>query len=125
MSNDQASGSIVHVELRSTNPGKTKAFFRSVFGWKFRRLPEMGHSMIEAPSSPRRDLGKADVGEDPGILNFIRVSSVATTSRKIGEAGGKILVPPQTVAGWGVFSIFEAPGGAVQAIWEELPETGR
>jgi uncharacterized protein len=118
MSNEPALGSIVHVELHSNDPEKTKAFYRAVFGWTFQDVPGMGYAMIETPSPPGGGLRKTERGESAGILNFIHVASVADATRKIEKAGGKVLVPKQEVPSWGAFSVFQAPGGVVQAIWE-------
>jgi predicted enzyme related to lactoylglutathione lyase len=125
MANESGLGSIVHVELRSDEPEKTKAFYRTVFGWKFQEVPGMGYAMIETPSPPGGGLRKTDRGEHAGILNFIRVASVEGTSHAIEKAGGKILVPKTDVPSWGTFSVFQAPGGVVQAIWEASPEMPR
>ena len=125
MANDSAIGSVVHVELHSDDPGKTKDFYRTVFGWKFQEVPGMNYAMIEMPSPPGGGIRKTDRGEATGILNFIQVASVDGAVRKIEKAGGKILVPKQAVPSWGTFSIFQAPGGVVQAIWEASPEDGR
>ncbi|SRR5713226_1295565 len=122
MSNDPALGSVVHVELHSDDPEKTKAFYRTVFGWKFQDVPGMNYAMIETPSMPGGGLRKTERGESAGILNFVNVASVEDTMRKIEKAGGKILVPKQQVPSWGTFSVFQAPGGVVQAIWEAAPE---
>ena len=122
MTNEPTIGSVVHIELHSDDPEKTKAFYHNVFGWKFQDLPEMGYSMIEAPSMPTGGLRKTEKGEAAGILNFILVASVDDATRKIERAGGKILVPKQDVPSWGSFSIFHAPGGVVQAVWETATE---
>lgn len=118
-------GSVVHVELRSDEPEKTKAFYRTVFGWKFQDVPGMNYAMIETPSPPGGGLRETERGESAGILNFIHVASVDEASRRIEKAGGRTLVPKQKVPGWGRFSVFQAPGGVVQAIWEAAPETRR
>lgn len=123
MATEPTIGSVVHMELHSDDPEKTKAFYRTVFGWKFQDVPGMDYAMIETPSPPGGGLRKTDRGESAGILNFIQVRSVDEASRKIERAGGKTLVPKQKVPNWGSFSIFQAPGGVVQAIWEASAES--
>lgn len=125
MASESALGSIVHVELHSDDPERTKAFYHNVFGWTFQDVPGMNYAMIETPSPPGAGLRKTDRGEPAGILNFIHVTSVEETMRKIEKAGGKILVPKQQIPGWGAFSVFQAPGGVVQAIWEASPDMRR
>ena len=41
-------GSIVHAELHSADPAKTKQFYGEVFGWKFEEMPEMNYIMWRA-----------------------------------------------------------------------------
>src|SRR2546427_11213021 len=45
-------GSIVHVELHSADPAKSKAFYGEVFGWKFEEMPEMNYTMWRGGEEP-------------------------------------------------------------------------
>lgn len=118
-------GSVGHMELHSSDPERTKAFYAKVFGWKFTDVPAMGYAMIEAPSPPNGGLRPTEKGEHPGIWSYIHVESVDKAIRSIEGAGGKILVPRQKIPNFGWFSVFEAPGGVVQAIWQAAPESQR
>ena len=50
MATNPKPGSVAHLEIRSTDPEKTKAFYNRVFGWKFQDMPAMNYTMWEAPS---------------------------------------------------------------------------
>src|SRR2546428_12987288 len=56
----QKPNSVVHVEIHSNAPEKTKAFLKDVFDWKFQDVPEMNYSMFEPPSAPGGGLQKAE-----------------------------------------------------------------
>src|SRR5207245_10765010 len=56
----QKPNSVVHVEIHSNAPEKTKAFLKYVFDWKFQDVPEMNYSMLEPPSAPGGGLQRAE-----------------------------------------------------------------
>ena len=66
----QKPNSVVHVEIHSNAPEKTKAFLKDVFDWKFQDMPEMNYSMFEAPSAPGGGLQKPE-NLPAGIINYI------------------------------------------------------
>ncbi len=114
-------GSVVHVELVSKDPEKTKRFYGEVFGWKFTPVPGMDYAMAEAPAAPNGGVRKPQGTENAGIMTFLAVSSIDDAAKKIQKAGGKILMPKQEVPGWGWSLVFQEPGGAVQAVWQASP----
>lgn len=119
-----APGTIVHCELYSDDPSATKKFYESVFGWKFREIPNAGYWIIKAPERPhggllqRRASPKPGGFNPPATLNYIYVKSVDEAAKKIVAAGGKILVPKYEIPGMGFFSVFQAPGGVVHNVIE-------
>jgi len=46
------------------------------------------------------------------------VDDLAAYRKKVQEAGGKILVEEQDVAGMGKFSLFADPDGRVMGLWK-------
>ena len=78
-------GSIVHVELHSADPAKSKSFYGEVFGWKFEEIPEMNYTMWKAPNEPAGGLMKTMEGRPPQVLNYILSESVETTLRDLAQ----------------------------------------
>jgi predicted enzyme related to lactoylglutathione lyase len=120
-------GTIVHCELYSEDPEKTKRFYTDVFGWTFNEIPNAGYWIVKAPGRPHGGLLKRRASPKPGgftppaTLNYILVDSVDEAAKKIVKAGGKILVPKYEIPNMGWFSVFEAPGGIVHNVIEVSP----
>jgi len=113
-------GSIVHVELHSADPAKSKAFYGEVFGWKFKEFPEMNYIMWTAPNEPAGGLMKALEGRPPQVLNYILSKEIDETSRKIATAGGVIIQPKMEIPGQGWWALFQEPGGTMMALYQNL-----
>src|SRR6267378_4441188 len=84
-------GSIVHVELHSADPAKSKAFYGEVFGWKFEEMPEMNYTMWRAENEPGGGIMQTMEGRPPQVLNYILAESVEDTLRDIKEPGGTMM----------------------------------
>ena len=111
-------GSIVHVEVHSNEPARTKQFFSEVFGWKFEDVPEMDYTTFQAPSAPHGGLMKPMENSPPQVLNYILSANIEETSRRIETAGGAIVVPKTEIPKVSWFAIFREPGGTVQALYQ-------
>jgi|GEM_PF-462147 len=122
---ESTSGSIVHIELASDEPGETRAFFEDVFGWSFEEMPEMEYLSFSPPNPPGGGImpGEAEGPfTPPPTLLYVNVEDLAETEEAIQEAGGEILVGSMAVPEMGVFTIFREPGGVVEAAWEDTYE---
>ena len=114
-------GSIVHIEIHSSDPARTKEFYNEVFGWKFQDIPEMDYTTFEAPSAPHGGLQKH--GEKgPTVLNYILVNDIVRTLERIENAGGMVMVPKSEIPNIGWYAVFQEPGGTVQALYQDMPK---
>jgi predicted enzyme related to lactoylglutathione lyase len=111
-------GSIVHVELHSADPAKTKQFYGEVFGWKFEEMPAMNYTLWRAPNEPAGGIMQTMEGRPPQVLNYILAESVEDTLRDINEAGGIVIQPKMEIPGQGWWALFQEPGGTMMAIYE-------
>ena len=114
-------GSIVHVELHSADPAKTKSFYGEVFGWKFEDIPAMNYTTWKAANAPAGGIMKALEGRPPQVLNYILSSSIDRTVEDIRDAGGVVIQPKMEIPGQGWWALFSEPGGTMMAIYENLP----
>src|SRR5437867_4868931 len=96
----QKPNSLVHVEIHSNAPEKTKEFLKDVFDWKFQDMPEMNYSMFEAPSAPGGGLQKAE-NLPAGIINYILSEDIDGTLKKIQSSGGAVVMPKAEIPGMG------------------------
>ena len=111
-------GSIVHVELHSADPAKTKQFYGEVFGWKFEEMPEMNYIMWRAENAPGGGIMQTMEGRPPQVLNYIMSESVDNTLRDIMGAGGIVIQPKMEIPGQGWWALCQEPGGTMMAIYE-------
>lgn len=114
-------GSIVHVELYSEDVDATRAFYGDVFGWTFEDVDGMDYTMFRAPSPPHGGLLAREDGDyrPPPTLVYLNADDLDGTRGAIEDAGGDLTVAEVEVAAEGAFAVFEAPGGVVQAAWED------
>jgi len=120
MATNPKPGSVAHLEIRSTDPEKTKAFYNRVFGWKFQDMPAMNYTMWEAPSGMGGGLMKPD-NLPPGILTYILSKDINEDLPKISAAGGSVMMPKTEIPQMGWFAIFSDPTGMVNALYQTLP----
>jgi len=114
-------GAVVHVELMSKDLPATRKFLEAVFGWKFKQEPMppgQEYWTFEAPSGPRGGLTHPMPEMPPSTLNYILVESVELHVQKIRRHGGKILMDRTEIPKIGWMSVYEIPGGVVQAIFQ-------
>src|SRR5438132_11631494 len=115
----QKPNSIVHVEIHSNAPEKTKSFLKDVFGWKFEDMPQMNYSMFQPPSAPGGGLQQAE-NLPAGILDYVLTEDIENTLRKITSSGGAVKMPKQEIPGMGWFAVFQDATGIKLALHEAL-----
>jgi predicted enzyme related to lactoylglutathione lyase len=114
----------VHIELTTSDVGKAKSFYKSLFDWKLKDVDMGGgqtYTMV--------DVGGGTGGgmfEMPGApiawVPYAAVSDVAKSTDKARSLGAQILKEKSEVPGMGWFSIFRDPTGALIALWEPKPK---
>lgn len=119
-------GSVVHVELYSDDPQATQAFYEQAFGWTFYDVEGMEYTMFEAQGPPHGGLvgrERIDHEDAPATLPYIYVEDLETTFEAIEAADGTVLGEPVEIPQVGRIAVFEAPGGMIHALWQDLEET--
>jgi uncharacterized protein len=113
---------VVHWEFWSEDPEKISDFYKNVFGWEIKHIPEMNYHLVDTGGKGGINGGimKPQPGPWPGKLAFyIDVDDLDGYGRKITAAGGKIVVDKIEVPGAGQFSLFEDPDGRVLGMWKQ------
>lgn len=112
-------GSLVHTEIISSDPQKTKEFMEKVFAWRFDEAPgDEPYYMLETPGGDRGGLRGSHEGEMPMVANYVLVDDLDGAQKDVEGAGGKIVLPRVDVPGMGSFFWFQVPGGPVLACWQ-------
>jgi len=113
----------VHWELWSEDPETVGDFYKEVFDWEIRHVPEMDYRLVDTGGEGGINGGimKPQAGPWPGNLAFyIDVDDLDLYADRIKKAGGKILVENVDVPGVGHLSLFEDPDGRVLGMWKQL-----
>ena len=117
---------VVHWELWSKTPEKVCDFYRRVFDWNIRPVPQVNqYHLVDTGGqgginggimTPQRE------GPWPGNMSFyIAVDDLAAYRKRVQDAGGKILVEEQQVPDMGAYSLFADPEGRVMGLWKPKP----
>jgi hypothetical protein len=120
---DPEPGSVAHFELYSDDPAATRRLYDDVFGWTFEEVGDGDdeYTMARPPTPPYGGLVAVTDEMVPGTMLFVLVDDAGDASRVVADAGGRLLREPFDIEGWGRMAVLEAPGGVVQAVWENRP----
>jgi predicted enzyme related to lactoylglutathione lyase len=109
---------VAHFAINADDVEKSRAFYGSVFGWKFNAWGPPGFYMIEAKDSPvlgalqaRRELVKGT--RTVGFECTFAVDSVDATEKAVKAAGGKVVMERSVIVGVGTLMFFADPDGNV------------
>jgi predicted enzyme related to lactoylglutathione lyase len=113
---------VVHWEFGSDNPTGTSEFYRKVFDWNNRTIPDQDYHLDETGVTGGINGGimKPKRGPWPGKLAvYIDVDDLDRYSWKIRENGGRIIVDQVEAPGVGQLSLFEDPDGRALGMWKQ------
>jgi uncharacterized protein len=116
------SNKVVHFEIPCDNPEKTIEFFKKAFNWSFQQFgPEPYWLAITGDEKVPGINGAVMKKRDPKqpIVNSISVTDLDSAVKKVEGAGGKIVVPKNSVPGVGYMAYFTDPDGNIHGLWQE------
>ena len=119
---------VVHWELWSENTEELSDFYRKVFDWNVKFIPEMNYHFVDTESDQGIGGGfmTPQKGPWPGDMTlYIDVDDLATYRERIEAAGGKVVVPEMDVPGVGSLMLFEDPDGRVLGCWKQNPSPAK
>ena len=122
--------SVVHFEIPADDMKRAQKFYSSVFGWKVNAMPQFAYAILETAPT-----GKDRMLEKPGSINggmmqrkapitspviTISVKDIAASLKKIGKAGGKVVVPKFPVGDMGLSAYVKDTEGNIIGLWQDL-----
>lgn len=114
-------GKICYLEIPAMDIERSAAFYRDVFGWGVRTRGDGARAFDDTTGAVSGTwVLDRTPAEDPGVLTYIMVDSVAGTIRKV-EAGGGRLVTPETPLGPAgeAYATFRDPAGNLFGLYQE------
>ena len=121
---------VVHFEIPADNVQRLTEFYSKLFGWKIEKMPGPTeyYGVETVPVNEKGELARP--GANGGIMkrqsaehkpvNYIAVESVDEYIKKIGELGGRVIVPKMEVPGIGWWALALDPDGNQFAILQSM-----
>lgn len=94
MSTSPTNGKICYLEIPTTDIARSVSFYQAVFGWTTRRRGDGALAFDDAVGgvSGAWVTGRPS-SEEPGLLLYVMVDSIATTLDAITAHGGRVVQP--------------------------------
>jgi predicted enzyme related to lactoylglutathione lyase len=112
----------VHVELHTTDPGKSKAFYGKLFSWKMEDMemgPGMTYTMIQPGEGTGGGLMKQMMPGAPSAwLAYVIVDDIKASTEQAKSLGAQVMKDVTEIPGMGWFSIIVDPTGAALGLWK-------
>ncbi len=107
---------IAYTELHTSDPGRAKAFYAELFGWKGEeeQTPLGPYTMFQ---SLLVGLTANRGGVPTTWVPYVGVPDVASATKRARELGGEILRELVAIPA-GTFSVVRDPTGAVVGLWQ-------
>jgi uncharacterized protein len=123
--------SVVHFEIPVDDLERAKKFYQGLFGWQLNDIPEMKYCMAVTTECDENNMPKekgainggmykrADGGSRTPVV-VINVENVEEHSKKVTEAGGKVVMDVRQVGDMGMYAQVEDSEGNVIGLWQNL-----
>lgn len=114
-------GRPVWVDLSSSDPAASRAFYSAVFGWDVVVSPEPeygGYAMARVGEHDVAGIGPAQPGAPTFWALYIGTDDAAALGRKVEAAGGRVVAPAFDVGDVGRMAVFQDPAGAFISAWQ-------
>ena len=124
-------GAFCWVELATTNQNGAKAFYGSLFGWKFNDM-DMGPSGVYTIFTLKdQDVAAGYTlnpeqmpGVPPHWMLYVAVADADAAVRRCTELGGEVVMPAFDVFDKGRMAVLKDPTGGVHNVWQPKTNTG-
>jgi uncharacterized protein len=110
-------GAISWAELMTNNVDRAAKFYSTVLGWSAEsvQMPKLTYTVFKSGATQAAGMmNMADA--PPNWLVYFSVASTDAIVKKVGELGGKVMVPAQDIPNVGRFAVFTDPQGAAFAV---------
>jgi predicted enzyme related to lactoylglutathione lyase len=116
------SHTVVHAEIRSSDPDATRVFFGQLFGWTYPTEGAFpGYTFVDTgdPEALYTAISPQQ-GDDELVTFFIGVDDMAAALAETTRLGGRVVQDPVTVPGVS-FALIADPLGHVVGLAQQLP----
>jgi predicted enzyme related to lactoylglutathione lyase len=111
---------IVHFEIAGADISQTAEFYRELFGWRVGEEQMDGYRLVDTgEGSIGGGLMKTPPGVPAYVTVYVSVEDLEAALRRAEELGGKTMVEPMPIPGFGTFAMVGDPQGAMVGLFEE------
>jgi uncharacterized protein len=118
----------VWVDLSSSDPEASRAFYSKLFGWKVEASPDPqygGYAVAQLDGKDVAGIGPKQSPEAPTAwMIYIGTSDAENLATTVTAAGGTVVAPAFDVAGQGRMAVFQDPSGAFISAWQPKAMSG-
>ena len=115
-------GTPVWVDLASSDPAASRAFYARLFGWTIEVNPDPQYGGYALAKIGGRDVAGIGPTQAPGAPTawsvYIGTADADDLVEKVRAAGGTVVAPPFEVGDQGRIAVFQDPSGAFISAWE-------
>lgn len=117
------------VDLSSTDPTGSRAFYAKLFDWKIEVNPDPQYGGYALAKQAEVDVAGIG-GKQPGDPSptawsiYVGTRDADAIVKKVAAAGGTVVMPPFDVPGQGRMSVFRDPSGAFISAWQAKAMAG-
>lgn len=115
----------VWVDLSSSDPAASRAFYERLFGWQIVVSPDPQYGGYAMARVGDRDVAGIGPTQSPGAptawMLYIGTPDAAGVATKVRAAGGTVVMAPFDVGDVGRMAVFQDPSGAFISAWQ--PQT--
>src|SRR5580658_10607056 len=111
----------IHVELNTTDVGKSKTFYGELFDWKLEDVPvgDIAYTMIGVGTGTAGGMLKNPMPGAPSMwLPYVLVDDIVAATAKAKSLGAKVVRDVMEVMDAGSLSIITDPTGATLGFWQ-------
>ena len=116
------SNAFVHVELNTTDLGKAKEFYATLFDWKLEDVPMPNgqhYTLIKVGEGTGGGMMQHPVAGAPSSwLAYVEVADIKAATEKARALGANVMQDVTEVMGMGWMSALVDPTGAAIALWQ-------
>ena len=115
-------GDIVHFEINTKDPGRAKAFYSKLFGWKYKDsdVPGIEYYIIDGATPGGAINPQTDPSKTKAPTIYFGVENIDASLKKVRDAGGKA-DEKQPIPGQGWFAGCTDPDGNAFSLYQNDP----
>jgi len=116
------------VDLASSDPAASRAFYARLFGWTIEVNPDPQYGGYALARIDGRDVAGIGPAMAPGAPTawslYVGTADAEALAGKVGAAGGTVVMPTFDVGDQGRMAVFQDPGGAFISAWQPMAMSG-